>query len=138
MQRSMLRLPLGRRLRHGLQVLSGLPLNELPGHQPEYITSLSTENPSKTEIAQLKNGLRIASEDFRGHISSLCVLLDAGSRDYTDQHIGGVTHFLDRLAFKVGIAMHPGRGRWKPLLMHILWDVLNFFTRAQNRGKPES
>ena len=115
MQRTMLQLRLGRRFQHGLQILSGLPLNELPGRQPEYLTPLSTENPSKTEITRLQNGLRIASEDFRGHISSLCVLLDVGSRDYIDQHMGGVTHFMDRLAFKVGIIKHPELGPWKTI-----------------------
>jgi hypothetical protein len=72
------------------------PLKHLPEHRP---SSYLKESPFQTEI----NGLQVASEYFHGHVASLSVLLDAGSRDYTPNHVSGIVHVMDRLAFKVSI-----------------------------------
>src|SRR5690606_23736835 len=60
-------------------------------------TPASTFN---TKITQLSNGIRVASEDTPGHFSAIGVYVDAGSRYETNKY-RGVSHILDRLAFKV-------------------------------------
>ncbi|KAI8990623.1 LuxS/MPP-like metallohydrolase [Trametes punicea] len=50
-------------------------------------------------ITTLPNGLRVATESTPGHFSSLGLYVDAGSR-YETKMESGVSHFLDRMAFK--------------------------------------
>ncbi|KAI0652482.1 LuxS/MPP-like metallohydrolase [Trametes meyenii] len=50
-------------------------------------------------ITTLPNGLRVATESTPGHFSSVGLYVDAGSR-YEMQSTSGVSHFLDRMAFK--------------------------------------
>ncbi|OLN85650.1 Mitochondrial-processing peptidase subunit alpha [Colletotrichum chlorophyti] len=50
-------------------------------------------------ITTLPNGLRVASEALPGSFSGVGVYVDAGSR-YEDAGIRGVSHIMDRLAFK--------------------------------------
>lgn len=50
-------------------------------------------------ITTLPNGLRIATEALPGAFSGVGVYLDAGSR-YEDPSLRGVSHIVDRLAFK--------------------------------------
>ncbi|KAF6832685.1 Mitochondrial-processing peptidase subunit alpha [Colletotrichum musicola] len=50
-------------------------------------------------ITTLPNGLRIASEALPGSFSGVGVYVDAGSR-YEDAGLRGVSHIMDRLAFK--------------------------------------
>ncbi|KAH9849245.1 LuxS/MPP-like metallohydrolase [Lenzites betulinus] len=47
----------------------------------------------------LPNGLRVATESTPGHFSSVGLYVDAGSR-YETPETSGVSHFLDRMAFK--------------------------------------
>ncbi|KAF9336425.1 Mitochondrial-processing peptidase subunit alpha [Podila minutissima] len=66
--------------------------------------SSSSSSPSPTgdsasRVTQLPNGIRVATEDSQGHFASLGVYVDAGSR-YEDDTTRGVSHILDRLAFK--------------------------------------
>ncbi|KAH8704115.1 mitochondrial-processing peptidase subunit alpha [Talaromyces proteolyticus] len=51
------------------------------------------------QITTLKNGIRVASESLQGPFSGVGVYVDAGSR-YEDESIRGVSHIMDRLAFK--------------------------------------
>ncbi|KAI9847667.1 MAG: Mitochondrial-processing peptidase subunit alpha [Thelocarpon superellum] len=51
------------------------------------------------QITTLPNGIRVATEALPGHFSGIGVYLDAGSR-YEDQSLRGVSHIVDRLAFK--------------------------------------
>ncbi|KAF9918331.1 Mitochondrial-processing peptidase subunit alpha [Lobosporangium transversale] len=51
------------------------------------------------KVTRLSNGVRVATEDSQGHFASLGVYVDAGSR-YEDDSTRGVSHILDRLAFK--------------------------------------
>ena len=51
------------------------------------------------EITTLPNGLRVATEALPGHFSGIGVYIDAGSR-YENEHLSGVSHIIDRLAFK--------------------------------------
>lgn len=52
------------------------------------------------KITTLPNKIRVATESTPGHFSSLGLYVDAGSR-YETAPTSGVSHFLDRLAFKV-------------------------------------
>ncbi|PHZ16332.1 uncharacterized protein RHIMIDRAFT_182364, partial [Rhizopus microsporus ATCC 52813] len=51
------------------------------------------------KVTTLPNGIRIASENTPGHFSAVGVYVDAGSR-YETAKTRGVSHILDRLAFK--------------------------------------
>jgi processing peptidase subunit alpha len=50
-------------------------------------------------ITTLPNGIRVATEALPGHFSGIGVYVDAGSR-YETESLSGVSHILDRLAFK--------------------------------------
>jgi len=51
------------------------------------------------EITTLPNGIRVATEALPGHFSGIGVYIDAGSR-YENEYLSGVSHIMDRLAFK--------------------------------------
>ncbi|KAF9283540.1 Mitochondrial-processing peptidase subunit alpha [Mortierella alpina] len=67
-----------------------------PASQP---LASSTNSSLASRVTKLPNGVRIATEDSQGHFASLGVYVDAGSR-YEDDSTRGVSHILDRLAFK--------------------------------------
>jgi len=50
-------------------------------------------------ITNLPNGIRVATESLPGPFSGVGVYIDAGSR-YEDESLRGVSHIVDRLAFK--------------------------------------
>ncbi|RKF75787.1 Mitochondrial-processing peptidase subunit alpha [Golovinomyces cichoracearum] len=64
-------------------------------------TSIPTQkDPTELdEISTLSNGIRVATEALPGHFSAIGVYIDAGSR-YEDEYLRGVSHIIDRLAFK--------------------------------------
>ena len=68
---------------------------------PPTSTTTTTNNNSSiaSRVTKLPNGVRVATEDSQGHFASLGVYVDAGSR-YEDDTTRGVSHILDRLAFK--------------------------------------
>lgn len=51
------------------------------------------------QITTLPNGIRVATEALPGHFSGIGVYVDAGSR-YENEALRGVSHIVDRLAFK--------------------------------------
>lgn len=52
-------------------------------------------------LASLPNGLRIVSSDVKGHFSALGLYVNAGSRyESSRPELIGLTHMLDKLAFK--------------------------------------
>ncbi|KAF2264830.1 hypothetical protein CC78DRAFT_568064 [Lojkania enalia] len=51
------------------------------------------------KITTLPNGIRVATEALPGHFSGIGVYVDAGSR-YENDALRGVSHIIDRLAFK--------------------------------------
>ncbi|KAF9041802.1 mitochondrial processing peptidase [Hymenopellis radicata] len=55
--------------------------------------------PSQTQITTLPNKIRVATDSTPGHFSSCGLFVDAGAR-YETPDILGVSHFLDRMAFK--------------------------------------
>lgn len=66
--------------------------------KPRSYTTEATE-PS-VKITTLPNKIRVATETTPGHFSSVGLYVDAGSR-YESPELSGVSHFLDRMAFKV-------------------------------------
>ncbi|KAI8093472.1 Metalloenzyme, LuxS/M16 peptidase-like protein [Halteromyces radiatus] len=70
-------------------------LNTLPTKTQEY----SKASTGLCKITTLPNGVRVASENTPGHFSAVGVYVDAGSR-YETAATRGVSHILDRLAFK--------------------------------------
>ncbi|CAZ82585.1 unnamed protein product [Tuber melanosporum] len=64
------------------------------------ILNIPTKDPVELDsITTLPNGVRVATEALPGHFSGLGVYIDAGSR-YENSRIRGVSHLIDRLAFK--------------------------------------
>jgi hypothetical protein len=53
-----------------------------------------------TRVTQLANGFRIATETSPGHFNAVGVYIDAGTR-FESELTAGVSHILDRIAFKV-------------------------------------
>ncbi|TDL20967.1 mitochondrial processing peptidase [Rickenella mellea] len=56
------------------------------------------QNPP-VQITTLPNNIRVATESTPGHFSAVGLYVDAGSR-YETPSTSGVSHFLDRMAFK--------------------------------------
>lgn len=50
-------------------------------------------------ITTLPNGIRVATEELAGPFTGIGVYVDAGSR-YENEYLSGVSHIMDRLAFK--------------------------------------
>ncbi|KAJ5574979.1 Mitochondrial-processing peptidase subunit alpha [Penicillium hetheringtonii] len=60
----------------------------------------ASKDPSELDqITTLPNGIRVATESLPGPFSGVGVYVDAGSR-YEDASLRGVSHIMDRLAFK--------------------------------------
>jgi mitochondrial-processing peptidase subunit alpha len=62
------------------------------------VDPLSRDPSELTQISTLPNGIRVATEALPGHYSCLGLFLDAGSR-YEPDHLHGVSHVVDRLAY---------------------------------------
>lgn len=75
-------------------------VSQIQGHPPVQITALP-------------NKIRVATESTPGHFSSVGLYVDAGSR-YEGPSTSGVSHFLDRMAFKVS---STGRSKADAVLM---------------------
>lgn len=76
----------------------------------------SPAQPLPTQITTLDNKIRVATEATPGHFSAVGVYIDAGSR-YEAPQYSGVSHILDRMAFKVSEKQRFCRA--KLLLQHI-------------------
>ncbi len=57
-------------------------------------------NVPETRVTSIKNGLRVASEDYGLPTCTVGVWIDAGSRFETAEN-NGTAHFLEHMAFKV-------------------------------------
>uniref|UniRef100_U5ETG1 Mitochondrial-processing peptidase subunit beta n=1 Tax=Corethrella appendiculata TaxID=1370023 RepID=U5ETG1_9DIPT len=66
-------------------------------HASDYRAALVNVPP--TQVTQLDNGLRVASEDSGASTATVGLWIDAGSR-YEDNNNNGVAHFLEHMAFK--------------------------------------
>jgi len=68
-------------------------------HAAQRSYSIESTEPT-VKITTLPNNIRVATEATLGHFSSVGLYVDGGSR-YEWSAISGVSHFLDRMAFKV-------------------------------------
>ena len=76
------------------------PFPSLVEHAASLLTIIYAQDPAELEnITQLSNGVRVATESLPGPFSGVGVYIDAGSR-YEDDSLRGVSHIVDRLAFK--------------------------------------
>ncbi|OAD75332.1 hypothetical protein PHYBLDRAFT_123845 [Phycomyces blakesleeanus NRRL 1555(-)] len=66
---------------------------------PTTVQEYSKSSTGLCKVTTLPNGIRVASENTPGHFSAVGVYVDAGSR-YETSDTRGVSHILDRLAFK--------------------------------------
>ena len=81
----------------------------LPLLSDEFVTCLPdstarsrSQDPVEFDsVSTLTNGVRVATEALPGPFAGLGVFLDAGSR-YENEELRGVSHIIDRMAFKVG------------------------------------
>lgn len=62
--------------------------------------SLNTAVPPNVQITTLPNKIRVATDSTPAHFSSVGLFVDAGAR-YEIPETSGVSHFIDRMAFKV-------------------------------------
>ncbi|GIY07929.1 mitochondrial-processing peptidase subunit alpha [Caerostris extrusa] len=70
------------------------PLPSFP--QPIYTSSKNFNH--ETKVNTLSNGLRVASQNKFGQSCTVGVAIDSGSR-YEVAYPGGISHFLEKLAF---------------------------------------
>ncbi|KAI7872351.1 peptidase M16 inactive domain-containing protein [Spinellus fusiger] len=66
---------------------------------PTAVQEYSKSSPGLSKVTTLPNGIRVASENIPWHFTAAGVYVDAGSR-YETSTTRGVSHILDRLAFK--------------------------------------
>ncbi|KAI1001956.1 Mitochondrial-processing peptidase subunit alpha [Podosphaera aphanis] len=64
-----------------------------------YVEPIQKDPAELHQTQTLPNGIRVATEALPGHFSGVGVFIDAGSR-YENEHLMGVSHIMDRLAFK--------------------------------------
>ncbi|PLN84347.1 peptidase M16 inactive domain-domain-containing protein [Aspergillus taichungensis] len=84
-------------------VESAKPLARLPRAASRGFATAQEDNSKDPveldQITTLPNGIRIATESLPGPFAGVGVYVDAGSR-YEDASLRGVSHIMDRLAFK--------------------------------------
>lgn len=80
---------------------SAKPLNRAPRSVSRSFATLNeAKDPAELDqITTLPNGIRVATESLPGPFAGVGVYVDAGSR-YEDASLRGVSHIMDRLAFK--------------------------------------
>jgi hypothetical protein len=83
-------------------ISASIPRIKTPSYRKTYASSIAATPAESlpTKITTLPNGLRVATEATPGHFSAVGVYIDAGSR-YEAPRYTGVSHILDRMAFKV-------------------------------------
>ncbi|CAG8604433.1 5247_t:CDS:2 [Funneliformis caledonium] len=85
-----------------ISVRSVSSVTNLPYIETNTRKKLEASLPSSngiTQITTLPNGVRVATENTPGHFSAVGLYIDAGSRYETPRTLG-ISHILDRLAFK--------------------------------------
>ncbi|KAF9437704.1 Mitochondrial-processing peptidase subunit alpha [Entomortierella beljakovae] len=94
--------PLVSRMNKHQQASLQTDVNAKPSEQTllkSRVNSATSDSSLASRVTKLSNGVRVATEPSQGHFASLGVYVDAGSR-YEDESTRGVSHLLDRLAFK--------------------------------------
>ncbi|KAL5969556.1 Mitochondrial-processing peptidase subunit beta [Taenia solium] len=69
------------------------------GTATNYVPAIESAHIPKTEVSTLKNGFRIASENWNMPTCTVGLWIDVGSRFETETN-NGVAHFLEHMAFK--------------------------------------
>ncbi|KAI0640036.1 LuxS/MPP-like metallohydrolase [Trametes polyzona] len=87
--------------RAAIRTLRAAPSCRRISHAAPKASSHAVDPPVR--ITTLPNGLRVATESTPGHFSSVGLYVDAGSR-YETPSTSGVSHFLDRMAFKTTLS----------------------------------
>lgn len=84
-----------------------------------------------TEVSTLPNQVRVATEPMPGHFSAVGVYVDAGSRFERLWVPGesGVSHMLDRMAFKVGVRCTDAVDNLAQLRGHGADDPIDWWQR---------
>ncbi|KAF1999908.1 hypothetical protein P154DRAFT_522979 [Amniculicola lignicola CBS 123094] len=90
--------PLSRRLQ-STSVSSKTPTECAARRGLATVVGIDKDPAELDEITTLPNGLRVATEALPGPFSGIGVYVDAGSR-YENDALRGVSHIIDRLAFK--------------------------------------
>ncbi|GMF72842.1 unnamed protein product [Aspergillus oryzae] len=80
-------------------VESAKPLARAPRSVSRSFATVNEAGSKLDQITTLPNGIRVATESLPGPFSGVGVYVDAGSR-YEDESLRGVSHIMDRLAFK--------------------------------------
>ncbi|KAJ5291581.1 hypothetical protein N7478_000832 [Penicillium angulare] len=81
---------------------SAKPLTRAPHSASRSFATIkdSAKDPAELDqVTTLPNGVRVATESLPGPFAGVGVYVDAGSR-YEDASLRGVSHIMDRLAFK--------------------------------------
>ncbi|SPP75548.1 mitochondrial-processing peptidase subunit alpha [Drosophila guanche] len=74
------------------------PLTEPLPDMPEAVYAAPMAESAITKVTTLPNGLRVASEPRYGQFCTVGLVIDSGPR-YEVAYPGGVSHFLEKLAF---------------------------------------
>ncbi|XP_054854304.1 mitochondrial-processing peptidase subunit alpha [Eublepharis macularius] len=77
----------------------GVPLTApLPGAPTPLFATADAREGFETKVTVLENGLRVASQNKFGQFCTVGILINSGSR-YEAKYVGGISHFLEKLAF---------------------------------------
>ncbi|XP_042335550.1 mitochondrial-processing peptidase subunit alpha isoform X1 [Sceloporus undulatus] len=70
----------------------------LPGVPKPVFATVDGQEGFETKVTTLENGLRVASQNKFGQFCTVGILINSGSR-YEAKYPGGISHFLEKLAF---------------------------------------
>ncbi|XP_061460123.1 mitochondrial-processing peptidase subunit alpha [Rhineura floridana] len=70
----------------------------LPGVPKPVFATVDGQEGFETKVTTLENGLQVASQNKFGQFCTVGILINSGSR-YEAKYIGGISHFLEKLAF---------------------------------------
>ncbi len=103
------------------QALAGPSTSRIVPATPSLIRRATTSShPSSSispRITTLPNNLRVVTEGAPTYVHSLGVFIDGGTR-FESERTSGVTHLLDKMAFKVGTPYHrPWAQQWSTTLL---------------------
>ncbi|XP_068925296.1 mitochondrial-processing peptidase subunit alpha isoform X2 [Petaurus breviceps papuanus] len=94
-----------------------IPLSSpLPGVPKPVFATVDGQEKFETKVTTLENGLRVASQNKFGQFCTVGILINSGSR-HEAKYVGGIAHFLEKLAFSVSI-----------------WDTTMYAVSANTKG----
>ncbi|CAI5793990.1 mitochondrial-processing peptidase subunit alpha [Podarcis lilfordi] len=70
----------------------------LPGVPKPVFATVDGQEGFETKVTTLENGMQVASQNKFGQFCTVGILINSGSR-YEAKHTGGISHFLEKLAF---------------------------------------